>query len=451
MTARRTLWTADRRLDRAIFALALPTFATLVSEPLLLLADSAIVGHLGTNQLAGLGIAANVLGILTGLCIFLAYGTTGSVARRLGAGDRSAALAGGLDGLILAVGLGAILAVALESALPWVIEWYQVPGAVAQSATTYLRIAALNLPSILLLLAGTGVLRGLQDTRTPLYVAIVTNLANIGLNFVFVYGLRFGIAGSAIGTLIAQSGAALFVAVVVIRGARRERAPLQLRPWGVLAAARAGIWLVARTATLQAAITLTTRVAATGGAIVLASHQIVSALWTLLAFALDAIAIAGQAIIGRALGAGDVALGRAMTRRMVGWGVICGLVFATVVSTTRPLYVGLFSPDPAVQSLVGQVLLVVAVVTPIAGVVFVLYGVLIGAGDGRYLALAGFIALLAYLPMALTVNAFHAGLIWLWVGYAGFMTARMVTLLTRARGARWIRLGAEIQQRRVRR
>jgi putative MATE family efflux protein len=439
-----TARTRTRALDREIFGLALPTFATLVSEPLLLLADSAIIGHLGTTELAGLGIAANVLGILTGLCIFLAYGTTGTVARRLGAGNRQAALAGGLDGLLLAVGLGVVLCAALELALPAVVGAYGASPEVSAAATSYLRIAAFNLPSILLLLAGTGVLRGLQDTRTPLYVAIATNLANIGLNFTFVYGLGLGIAGSALGTLVAQTAAALFVAVIVIRGARREHALLRFRPGGILAAARSGVWLVARTATLQAAITLTTFVAATGGAVALASHQIVNSLWTLLAFALDAIAIAGQAIIGRALGAGEVQLGRAMTRRMVGWGVLCGVVFGVLVTVARPLYVGLFTPDEDVQRLVGRTLLVVAVVTPIAGVVFVLDGVLIGAGDGRYLALAGLLALLAYLPMALTVNNLHAGLIWLWVAYGGFMTARMITLLVRARGDAWARVGAEL-------
>ncbi|MET0692482.1 MAG: MATE family efflux transporter [Propionibacteriaceae bacterium] len=435
---------SHRALDREIFALAIPTFATLVSEPLLLLADSAIIGHLGTTQLAGLGIAANVLGLLTGLCIFLAYATTSTVARRLGAGDRAAALSGGLDGLILAVGLGVLLCLALQAAMPLVIGAYGVSDEVARAATTYLRIAAFNLPSILLLLAGTGVLRGLQDTKTPLYVAIATNLVNIGLNFAFVYGLQLGIAGSAIGTLVAQTAAAAFVAYIVIRGARHEHALLRFRPRGVLAAARSGVWLVARTATLQAAITMTTLVAATGGAIALASHQIINSMWTLLAFALDAIAIAGQAIIGRYLGAGDVALGRAMTRRMVGWGVLCGVVFGALVALGRPWVVGLFTPDEDVQRLVGRVLLVVAVVTPIAGVVFVLDGVLIGAGDGRYLALAGLIALLAYVPMALTVNWLDAGLLWLWVAYGGFMTARMLTLLIRARGDAWARTGAEV-------
>ncbi|GAA2093416.1 MATE family efflux transporter [Microlunatus panaciterrae] len=436
--------TTRRALDREILALALPAFATLVSEPLLLMADSAFIGHLGTSQLAGFGIASNVLGILIGLCIFLAYGTTGTVARRLGAGDRAAALAGGFNGLVLAVGLGALLCLGLQLVLPQVIGAYGVTPDVARAASSYLRIAAFGLPSILLLLASTGVLRGLQDTRTPLYVAVATNVVNIGLNFTLVYGLRLGIIGSALGTLAAQSAAALFLASVVVRRARSAGAHLRFHPAGVLSAARSGVWLVARTATLQVAITLTTVVAATGGAVALGAHQVINSLWSLLAFALDAIAIAGQAIVGRYLGAGEVTVGRAITRRMVGWGLVCGAVFGLVVAATAPLYVGVFTADADVQRLVRTIMWVTAVITPVSGIVFVLDGVLIGAGDGRYLALAGLIALLAYAPLALTVDVLHAGLVWLWAAYGAFMIARMLTLLLRARGRRWMRVGAEV-------
>jgi putative MATE family efflux protein len=433
---------SHRALDREIFALAVPTFATLVSEPLLLLADSAIVGHLGTNQLAGLGIAGNVLGVLVGLSIFLAYGTTGAVARRLGAGDRTGALTTGFDGMVLAVAVGIALAVLLQAVLGPVVGLYHVSPEVTAQATTYLRIAAFGLPAVLVTLASTGVLRGLQDTRTPLYVVIATNLANIGLNLLLVYGVGLGIAGSALGTLIAQGTAAIVLAGVVITGMRRSKAPLGFRPAGVLAAARTGVWLVLRTAALQAGITLTTVVAAGMGAVALAAHQVSMSVWTLLAFALDAIAIAGQAIIGRTLGAGDVGTGRAMTRRMIGWGVVFGAAFGLLIALTSPLYAGLFTPDPGVQELLRRVLVVMAVAAPIAGVVFVLDGVLIGAGDGRYLALASLIALCAYVPAAVAVQQAQAGLVWLWVAYGWYVTARMLTLLWRIRGRAWLRTGA---------
>ncbi len=431
-----------RELDREILALAVPAFATLVSEPALLLADSAIIGHLGTTQLAGLGIAGNLLGILTGLSIFLAYGTTGTVARRLGAGDRRGALAGGIDGMGLAVLLGAALCLLVQLLLPTVIGWYGAGAAVSAAAERYLRVAACGLPSVLLLLASTGVLRGLQDTRTPLVVAISSNLINIGLNAMLVYGVGLGIIGSATGSLIAQTASAVFLAAVVVRGARRQGAHIAFHPRGVLRAARSGFWLVLRTATLQLSITVTTAVAAAMGAVGLAAHQVTDSLWSLLAFALDAIAIAAQAVIGRYLGSGDVALVERLTRRMIGWGVLSGVAFGLVLAAARPLYDHLFSSDPAVQSLLAQVLLVLAAMTPVAGVVFVLDGVLIGAGDGRYLALAGLIAMVSYLPLALLVHVRGAGLVWLWIGYGGFMLARMGTLVLRARSTAWMRTGA---------
>ncbi|MBO0811734.1 MAG: MATE family efflux transporter [Microlunatus sp.] len=431
----------NRTLDREIFALAVPAFAALVSEPALLLADSAIIGHLGTTQLAGLGIAGNLLGILTGLSIFLAYGTTGTVARRLGAGDLRAALSGGIDGMVLAILLGAVLAGVLQVVLPSVIGWYGAAPAVSAAALSYLRVAACGLPSVLLILAATGVLRGLQDTRTPLIIAITANLLNILLNVTFVYGLHFGIAGSATGSLLAQTASAAILATVVVRGARRNDVPIRFHPRGVLSAARSGVWLVLRTATLQFGITVTTVVAAGLGAVGLATHQVTNSLWTFLTFALDAIAIAAQAVIGRYLGAGDVIMVRRLTDRMIGWGLVCGIAFGLLMAGTRPLYDQLFSPDPAVQVLLSQVLLVVALIAPVAGVVFVLDGVLIGAGDGRYLALAGLIAVTAYLPLALLVRGLDAGLIWLWAAYGGYIVARLVTLVVRARGGGWMRTG----------
>ena len=420
----------------------MPAFATLVSEPALLLADSAIIGHLGTTQLAGLGLAGNLLGVLTGLSIFLAYGTTGTVARRLGAGDLRSALSGGIDGMALALLLGAALGGVLQLLLPTVINLYAAGPDVTAAAISYLRVAACGLPSVLLMLAATGVLRGLQDTRTPLLVAIVGNLVNIVLNVTFVYGLHLGIAGSATGSLIAQTAGAVFLAAVVIRGARRNAVRIGFHPRRVLGAARSGVWLVLRTASLQLGITVTTVVAAGLGAVGLATHQVANSLWTFLTFALDAIAIAAQAVIGRYLGAGDVTMVRRLTDRMMGWGVACGVAFGLIIALARPLYDQLFSPDPAVQSLLARVLLVVAGIAPVAAVVFVLDGVLIGAGDGRYLALAGLIAVVAYLPLALLVHGLDAGLVWLWVAYGGYIVARLLTLMVRALGTGWMRTGA---------
>ncbi|OYO25206.1 MATE family efflux transporter [Enemella dayhoffiae] len=434
--------TESRSHRREILALAIPTFATLVSEPLLLMADAAIIGHLGTTQLAGLGIAGNIIGVLAGLCIFLAYGTTATVARRLGAGDRRAALAGGIDGMVLAMLIGALLAITLQLVHAPLIGLYGASAEVAEQAATYLRISSLGFPFLLVMLAATGVLRGLQDTRTPLKVAVTLNVANILLNLALVHGLGLGIAGSAIGTVTAQLLAAGILSWVVIRGARREGTPLRFNPTGVLGAALGGAWLVLRTAALQVGITATTVVATHTGAVGLAAHQVVNSVWTFLAFALDAVAIAAQAVIGRHLGAGDADTTKRLTAMMVRWGVIGGIVCGLAIAAVSWLLPVVFTPDPDVRSLVTRVLLVVALLQPIAGVVFVLDGVLIGAGDARYLALGGLLVAIAYLPVALLVDHLGAGVVWLWAAYGVSMLGRLLVLGIRARGDRWLRLGA---------
>ncbi|TDU89979.1 putative MATE family efflux protein [Kribbella voronezhensis] len=428
--------------DREILRLAVPAFFALVSEPLMLLADSAIVGHLGTPQLAALGVAGTILQTLVGICVFLAYGTTSAVARRIGAGDHKGALAQGIDGLWLALLLGVVLAVAGLLFAPLAIAGFHPSPDVADYAVTYLRISCLGIPSMLLLLAATGVLRGLQDTKTPMVVAVSANLANIALNFLLVYGLDLNIAGSALGTAIAQTAAGAALVVVVVRGARRDGAKLRPDRPGILASAHAGVPLVVRTLTLRVAIVLTTFVATSLGTTSVAAHQVAFTLWSFLALALDAIAIAAQALTGRSLGAGDVVGTRAITRRMMWWGLASGVVGGLALWGLRDLYVPLFTKDPEVRHTLAAILLVAAIWQPVNGVVFVLDGVLIGAGDGPYLAVAGIIALLLFAPLALSVQWFDRGIVALWWAFGGYMLLRFLTLTLRERRDGWLVTGA---------
>lgn len=436
-----------RAQDREIARLAVPAFAALVSEPLFLLADAAIVGHLGTAQLAALAVAGTVVQTAVGLFVFLAYGTTSTVARSLGAGDRRAALTAGIDGVWLALVIGVLTGLLALALAPVIVGGFTSTGDVQGYAVTYLRIAVLGVPALLVMFAATGVLRGLQDTRTPLAVAAAANAANVGLNVFFVYGLGWGVAGSAAGTLVAQTAGAGAIVAVVVRAARRDGARLAPHRRGVVAAWRAGVPLFARTVTLRASVVLATFVAASISTVALAAHQIAFTVWTLLAFALDAVAIAGQAITGRLLGAGDAAGAKAATRRMIGWGVVAGVVLGAGVVVSRPVVVELFTSDREVQHLLSTVLLVVAVHQPIAGVVFALDGVLIGAGDGRYLAWAGLVNLAAFAPLAVAVVWRDGGLVWLWWAFVVFMIVRMLTLLARERGDRWLVLGPDARAR----
>ncbi|WP_030383944.1 MATE family efflux transporter [Streptomyces sp. NRRL S-241] len=431
-----------RRHDREIFALALPAFGALVAEPLFVMADSAIVGHLGTPQLAGLGIAAAVLTTAVSVFVFLAYATTAAVSRRVGAGDLQAAVRQGIDGIWLALLLGtAVVAVVLPAA-PALISLFGASDAVTPYALTYLRISALGIPPMLMVLAATGVIRGLQDTRTPLYVAIGGFALNAGLNVALVYGAGLGIAGSAWGTVIAQCAMAAAYLFVVVRGARRHGASLRPDAAGIRACAQAGAPLLVRTLSLRAILMIATAVAARLGDADIAAHQILLSLWSLLAFALDAIAIAGQAIIGRYLGAGDTEGAKAVCRRMVQWGIATGVVLGLLVVLARPVFIPLFTSDPAVEAALLPALLVVALSQPVSGIVFVLDGVLMGAGDGRYLARAMLLTLAAFAPAALLVPALGGGLTALWWAMTLMMVVRLVTLRLRAGSGRWLIAGA---------
>lgn len=355
-----------RRHDREIIALAVPAFGALVAEPLFVMVDSAVVGHLGTPQLAGLGIAAALLMTAVSIFVFLAYATTAAVARRVGAGDLPAAIRQGMDGIWLALLLGAaVVALAVPTA-PWLVDVFGASDTAAPYAITYLRISILGIPAMLVVLAATGVLRGLQDTRTPLYVAIGGFTVNAALNVTLVYGAGLGIAGSAWGTVIAQVGMAAAYLVVVIRGARRHGASLRPDAAGIRASAQAGVPLLIRTLSLRAVLMIATAVAARLGDVDIAAHQIILSLWSLTAFALDAIAIAGQAIIGRYLGANDEKGAREACRRMVEWGLGCGIALGILIVLARPLFIPLFTSDPSVKDTLLPALLVVAVSQPIA-------------------------------------------------------------------------------------
>ena len=448
-----TTTSRPRGLNRQILALAVPAFGALVAEPLFLLADSAIVGHLGTPQLAGVGVAATVVQTVVGLMVFLAYSTTPAVARHLGAGRLAEAVAVGRDGLWVAAGLGLLLSAAGWALGRPLLELMGARGEVLEHATTYLYWSLPGLTAMLLVLAATGVLRGLQDTRTPLLVAAAGAAANALLNLVLVHGAGLGVAGAAIGTSAVQwamAGAYLLMLRRLARAHGVGAATSRTRLRGHLTV---GSWLMLRTLSLRVAILATVLVVTAQGAQNLAAHQLVMTVFNFLAFALDALAIAAQALLGRDMGARDLADPaerreiRGLVDRLVAWGLGFGVVTGLLVGVLVARLGFLLSPDPEVQRLFAAALVVVAVGQPLAAYVFVLDGVLIGAGDARYLAVAGVLNLAAYLPLLGLVAALAGsgtvGLVWLWVAYAGgYLGARALTLGVRARGDAWLEIKA---------
>ncbi|UOQ58953.1 MATE family efflux transporter [Leucobacter allii] len=434
-------------MDRGIAHLAIPALGALIAEPLFLVVDSALVGHLGAAPLAGLAVASAILQTAIGLMIFLAYATTPIVARRRGAGDLRGAVQAGIDGLWLALGIGIAVGLALwAAAAPLVAAFGAAPDAAAQ-ALAYLTVSCLGIPAMLVVFAASGLLRGLQDTRTPLAVATIGFAANAALNWWFVYGLGFGIAGSAWGTVLAQWGMVAVYLVVIARHARRVGAGALPRRDGLAHAGRSGGWLFIRTVGLRAALLATVVAATSHGTAATAGYQVVFTIFSVAAFGLDALAIAAQALVGDALGARDAARARRILQRTRFWGVVCGAGFGILLAAASPVAGRIFTSDPAVLGILPPALLVLGLSLPIGGVVFVLDGVLMGAGDARYLAWTSLVNLAVYLPVLWAITVLvpsgTAGLVALTAGFTVvFMAARWTTLGLRARGDRWITLGA---------
>lgn len=438
---------ARRRVDRDILRLAVPSLGALIAQPLFVMVDSAFVARVGTVSLAGLGLASVVLTTVVALSVFLAYSTTAAVSRAFGAGRRAEAIARGIDACWLALAIGTLSCLGLLAAGDPLLALFGPSPEVLAEARTYLHISSFGLPAMLAVQAATGLVRGLQKATIPLVVAGIGAAVNVPLNWILIFGLDLGIAGSAIGTIIAEWGMAIALLTVVARGARRNGVSLRPQLKQVASAGRDSVPMFVRTLTLRVVLLVSTFVATDLGAVQLAAHQLALTLFSLFALALDALAIAGQALVGKYLGASDTRTVRAVTSRLVSWGVGGGLVTALLllaVSYTAP---AVFTPDVAVQENLRAALWVLIIAQPIAGYVFVLDGVLMGAGDAPYLAKAGLVTMIPTLLAAAVVVWADLPGVWalagVWVSCTlVFMIARAASLGVRVRGDAWMRLGA---------
>lgn len=433
-------------LNRRILELALPAFAALVAQPLFVMADTAIVGQLGTDPLAGLGVGSTLTLALVGVFVFLAYGSTATVARLVGANREKDAAESGVQAMWLALVLGAVVGLISWGFAPQLAAWLGAGGTVHEQAVAYLHWSLPGLPGMFLVLAATGTLRGMADGRTPMVLAIGAAVLNLVGDVVLVFGLGMGIAGSGAATAFAETLMGLTAAGIVARGAAGVRAGWRPRLAGMRTSLLVGVPLLIRTLALRAALLLTTWTAARSGAVALAAHQVGFTIWSFLQYVLDALAIAGQTLIGQALGASRPDEARALSRRMTGWSLCAGLLLGGVTLFVRHPLAALFTPDPGVRDAVAAVLVVIGCTLVIASWVTLFDGVLIGAGDGPYLARASLITLAVYAPLALAVARFAPGgvpgLVWLWLAFTiGFMGARAATLWWRERSDAWLVTG----------
>lgn len=432
-----------RLLDRQIVALALPALGALIAEPLFLLADTALVGHLGRYALGAVAVGSTVVQTSVGLLLFLAYATTPIVARRFGRGDLRGAVTAGIDGIWLASAIGVVLTVvgALTTDV-WVGLMTDDPR-VASSAHGFLFVSFLSVLPMLIVFAATGLLRGLQDTRTPLVIVTIGFALNFLLNVLFIYGLNMGVVGSALGTTLTQWLMAITYLAITLRLARKHGANLRPASAGILKTAKDGAWLFVRTLGLRAALVITVVVASKIGATELAGWQLMFAIFTALQMALDALAIAAQAMVGKAIGEGDLAQVREVTGRLKLWGTAFGAAIGLLLVAVHPWVGRLFTSDSGVLMLLSPALVAMGLSLVISGYVFALDGVLMGASDMKYLGLAMIICFAVFLACIVVVThlpGHNLRLAYLWLAFGvGMMLARAVTLGLRVRGTAWLR------------
>ncbi len=424
--------------DREILRLAVPALGALAAEPLYVLVDTAIVGHLGTPQLASLAIAATALTSAFTVFNFLTYGTTAQVSRLHGAGRDAEAGRLGAQALWLGAAIGTFLLVGLAALARPAATLLGGQGAILDGASTYLRIAALGAPFFMLASAGQGFLRGRSDMRTPLQILVVAHVVNVVLELVFVYGFHWGLRGSAWGTVIAQAGMGAAFVRVQARASGWER-PDAVRIRSLM---RIGGEIAVRTTALLGSFLVASAVLARIGAASLGAHQIAFQLFVFLALVLDAIAIAGQVMVGRMLGAGDAGGARAAATRMIGWAVLAGLAFGLVLLALGDAIPRAFTDDERVVGRAHEIWPLFAAMMPANGAVFALDGILIGASDTRFLMWGMLAAAAVYVPIALLAYHQGWGILGVWAGLAALIAVRLLTCGARFLGSRWALTGA---------
>ena len=427
---------------RRIAGLALPALGVLAAEPVYLLFDIAVVGRLGAVSLAGLAIGGLILALVSSQLTFLSYGTTSRAARFFGAGDRRSAVGEGVQATWLAIGLGVVVVVAIEAAAVPLLAVIADGGEIADMALPWLRIAILGAPAILISLAGNGWMRGVQDTARPLRYVLAGFALSAVLCPTLVYGLlglpRLGLAGSAVANLAGQWLAGL----LFCRALLAERVPLRVEPVVLRAQVVMGRDLVVRTMAFQACFVSAAAVAARFGAAAVAAHQVVLQLWSFLALVLDSLAIAAQSLVGAALGAGQLAHAKSVAWRVTIFSTVAAAVLAAVFAVGASVLPALFTTDRSVLDAIGVPWWFLVAQLPIAGIVFALDGVLLGAGDARFMRNATLAsALCGFLPLIWLSLAFGWGLFGIWSGLTAFMVLRLGFVGWRAFSGRWLVAG----------
>lgn len=417
----------------------MPALGVLAAEPLYLLFDLAVVGRLGAVALAGLAIGGLILSLLSSQLTFLSYGTTARAARFFGAGDRASAVGEGVQATWLAVALGTVVIAVVQAAAVPILALIADGGEIADMALPWVRIAIFGAPAILISLAGNGWMRGVQDTARPLRYVVAGFALSALLCPTLVYGWlgmpRMGLSGSAVANVAGQWLAGL----MFCRALLAEGVPLRFDLAVLRAQVVMGRDLVVRTLAFQACFVSAAAVAARFGAAAVAAHQVVLQLWSFLALVLDSLAIAAQSLVGAALGAGLLAHAKSVAWRVTIFSTVAAAALAAVFAVGASALPRLFTSDDSVLDAIGVPWWFLVAQLPIAGVVFALDGVLLGAGDARFMRNATLAsALVGFLPLIWLSLIYGWGLVGIWSGLTTFMLLRLVFVGWRAFSGRWL-------------
>ena len=423
--------------DRRILSIALPAMAALAADPIYDLCDTAILGHLGRDQLAGAATAGSILLTCSSVFIFLMFTTTAAVARSIGASREADADRYAVQVMWLAAAIGLALTAVLAPSGSTLISWFGARGAVRHNALTYFRISLVGIPAFLLTMAGAGVLRGRQNTRGVLALSVVGVSVNLVLEIVLIYGFGLGVGASAAGTVIARWLVAGCYLAGTVRRARSAGVSLAPRPDQISEIGVEGSPLVIRTIALRGALSVGVAAAGRVGGVELAAYAIAFQIWSFLAYIADGLETAGQALIGYELGRHDRTAARTVGRRILRWAAGLGLVAAAIAALAAPWVGHLFTADDAVIEAATLSLWFVAATQPLNAVTFSLDGILVGAGDQRFLAVSMVGASVVYIGAVAVIRSLDGGLAGLWMAQVLFMACRLVALRWRFAGDRW--------------
>lgn len=429
-------------LNRRILALSVPAAATLIADPLLGIVDTAVVGRVGSVELGALGLSVGLLATLSWVFNFLVYGTTASVSRAIGAGDDDLAGRHLAHAVQVAALIGVIVAVLLVALADALVVWTGAAEPLQSPAAGYLRIRAVGVPFLLLSYVGHGAYRGLSNTRAPFVFVVVANVVNAALDVVLVFVLDLGLSGAAWATVAAE------VLVVVLFAGRTREFSLQLRGHGLPGRADVaslfvvGRDLVLRTGALLLALLAVSVAAARIGAVAAAAHQILFSTWIFVSALMDGLAVAGQAMVGTALGRGDADEARRVAGLLGRWAGMSGALIALVLLPLASVVPVALVDNAEVAAMATSVWWLVAGFHVFSGGAFVLDGVLMGAGDFGWLRTWALVAAGVSILLVVIVDTMGGGLLALWVAFEAMVAVRVVANVLRVRSGRWVVTGA---------